>query len=31
MRELLMFRREAERVAVDIPIGLPWKECPSHP
>lgn len=31
MRELLMFHREAERVAVDIPIGLPWKECPSRP
>lgn len=31
MHELLMLHREAERVAVDIPIGLPWKDCPSRP
>ncbi|WP_425259827.1 DUF429 domain-containing protein [Rubrivivax sp. RP6-9] len=31
MRELLAFHSEASRVLVDIPIGLPWKECPARP
>lgn len=31
MRELLAFHGGASRVLVDIPIGLPWKECPARP
>ncbi len=31
MRELLAFHGDASRVLVDIPIGLPWKECPARP
>ena len=31
MRELLADYPKAEYVLVDIPIGLPWKECPVRP
>ena len=31
MRELLDASPEAELVLVDIPIGLPWRECPTRP
>ena len=31
MRELVSFHSDAARVLVDIPIGLPWKECPARP
>lgn len=29
--ELLASWRAAERILVDIPIGLPWRDCPSRP
>jgi predicted RNase H-like nuclease len=31
IQQLLAFYREAERLLVDIPIGLPWKDCPTRP
>lgn len=31
MRQLLDGHPQAELVLVDIPIGLPWKQCPSRP